>query len=79
MSPICLGVILTYFASLDAKPGVERTVSKESAMWNAAGIVGLTFLSVLAVHPFSLNNIQLGTRMRVACTSMIYKKVSCEL
>lgn len=51
-----------------------KKVTRDSALYNAYGIIGLTLLSVLSVHPFSLNNIQLGTRMRVACTSMLYKK-----
>lgn len=71
-SPICLGVILTYFASLNSDG--PPTVTRERALWNAFGIIVLTFLSIISVHPFSLNNIQLGTRMRVGCTSMIYKK-----
>lgn len=67
-----MGVILTYFASLDDP--ANATVTKNTAIWNAVGIVILTFMSTLVVHPFSLNNIQTGTRIRVACTSMIYKK-----
>lgn len=71
--PLCLGGILSYFAYLDSPDLPE--VSKQSAYINAIGIILLTLMTIIVVHPFSLNNIQIGTRMRVACTSMIYKKV----
>lgn len=69
--PLCLGGLVTYFAQQE-----NELISKEYAYYYATGIVVFSIIPVLVFHPFIFYIFQMGIKIRVGCSSLIYKKVS---
>lgn len=69
VQPLCLGGLVSYFA-----PG-QTTISKTEAYYYAGGIVACSFVPVAVFHHFILYIFQIGMKIRVACCSLLYKKV----
>lgn len=67
--PLCLGGLVSYFAQ------GQTTISKEEAYCYAAGIVLCSLLPVIIFHHYILYIFQIGMKVRVACCSLLYKKV----
>lgn len=68
--PLCLGGLVSYFA-----PG-QTAISRTEAYYYAAGIVLCSLVPVVIFHHFILYIYQIGMKIRVACCSLLYKKVS---
>lgn len=66
--PIALAYLIDYFAA-------GSTATREQAYWYAGAVVGLSMLSVFIQHHTNLRQCQLGMRLRVACCSLLYRKV----
>ncbi|KAH8359400.1 hypothetical protein KR093_006524 [Drosophila rubida] len=64
--PICLFGIMAYFTNVDP----DRT----KAMFYAAGLIAACVLTVITGHPCMLGIMHLAMKMRVAISSMVYRK-----
>lgn len=68
MEPLLLQRLLSFFT-----PNSEVTVSE--AYGYAAGVILCTALSVMIMNPCWMGIIHIGMKLRVACCSLIYRKV----
>ncbi|VVC96831.1 unnamed protein product [Leptidea sinapis] len=68
-TPICLGGLINYFSS--PKSGVTST----QAYLYALGIVGFMAMNATLIHPMLLNLLNMSMKIRVACCSLIYRKL----
>ncbi|OXU18927.1 hypothetical protein TSAR_000783 [Trichomalopsis sarcophagae] len=68
LQPFTLGLLIEYF-----EPG-SRT-AKSHAYVYASSLVLLTFLHSLLKHHIDLATLEIGMRLRIACSSLIYRKV----
>ena len=68
MQPIFLQRLLSFFT-----PGTTITLSE--AYGYAGGIILCTVLSVLIMNPFWMAILHIGMKLRVACCSLVYRKV----
>lgn len=50
-------------------------MSKQDALMYAGGVVLCSAFSVFIMHPYMLGIMHIGMKMRVACCSLIYRKV----
>ncbi|KAH8370754.1 hypothetical protein KR093_004890, partial [Drosophila rubida] len=66
--PIFLGGLISYFAE------GQTTITKESAYLYAMGIVLCSLVNSLVFHPFMFYVFAVGTRIRLACAGLIYRK-----
>lgn len=69
VQPQFLGGLVVYFS-----PGVQERTAASDAYLNAAGIVLCTFLMVICYHGYVLYSLQMGMRIRLTCSGLIYKK-----
>jgi ATP-binding cassette, subfamily C (CFTR/MRP), member 4 len=65
-----LGGLVSYFA-----PG-QLDISRKDAYWYASGIVLCPLVSVITFHPFIYYIMQVGMKIRIGCSGLIYSKVS---
>ncbi|XP_061390091.1 ATP-binding cassette sub-family C member 4 [Musca vetustissima] len=68
MQPLFLGGLVAYFAS------GQHSISKENAYLFAGGIVLCSIIPVLTFHPFIFYIFQVGTKIRLALSGLIYRK-----
>ncbi|KAH8290983.1 hypothetical protein KR054_007655 [Drosophila jambulina] len=66
--PLLLGGLISYFAY------GQTSVTKESAYLYAMGIVLCSLVTSLVFHPFMFHVFAVGTRVRVACAGLVYRK-----
>ncbi|XP_017087305.2 probable multidrug resistance-associated protein lethal(2)03659 [Drosophila bipectinata] len=66
--PLLLGGLISYFAY------GQTTVTKESAYLYAMGIVLCSLVTSLVFHPFMFYVFAVGTRVRLACAGLVYRK-----
>ncbi|KAH8263924.1 hypothetical protein KR038_004844 [Drosophila bunnanda] len=66
--PLLLGGLISYFAY------GQTSVSKESAYLYAMGIVLCSLVTSLVFHPFMFHVFAVGTRVRLACAGLVYRK-----
>lgn len=69
LQPLCLGGLVSYFA-----PG-QTHISKSEAYWYAGGIVFSSAVSVITFHPFILFIFEMGAKIRLGCSGLVYRKV----
>lgn len=67
--PLMLGKLLDYF-----RP--NTTISKTEALWYAGAVSGLNALSALLINQYIMRGFHYGMKVRTACCSLIYRKVS---
>ncbi|KAI5640112.1 ABC transporter domain-containing protein [Phthorimaea operculella] len=67
--PMCLEGLINYFSP------THSGVTKEAAYMYAAGVVGLMAISATMMHPMLLWLLNLSMKIRVACCSLIYRKL----
>ncbi|CAH2226671.1 jg14365, partial [Pararge aegeria aegeria] len=67
--PVCLEGLIHYFSP--SHTGIE----KYQAYLYAAGVVGLMAISATMVHPMILYLMDMSMKIRVACCSLIYRKL----
>lgn len=53
----------------------QSAITKDEAVIYAACLVGISIISVTIQHPFMLAVMHLGMKIRVACMSLLYRKV----
>jgi len=63
-----LGGLISFFAE------GQTTITKESAYLYAMGIVLCSLINSLVFHPFMFYVFAVGTRIRLACAGLIYRK-----
>ncbi|XP_076166864.1 ATP-binding cassette sub-family C member 4 [Ptiloglossa arizonensis] len=68
LQPYILGLLIWHF-----DPRATSTV-KEAYSY-ASGVVILTLVSALIVHHSNLGLLEVGMRMRIACSSLMYRKI----
>ncbi|VEN55189.1 unnamed protein product, partial [Callosobruchus maculatus] len=68
ITPICLLKLVEYY-----EPS-QMSVNEYDAYLYSIGIVAATFLNVVSSHHYMLGNLQLGMKVRVACSSLVYRK-----
>ncbi|KAH8407656.1 hypothetical protein KR222_009487, partial [Zaprionus bogoriensis] len=66
--PLLLGGLISYFAD------GQTSVSKQSAYLYAMGIVLCSLITSLVFHPFMFYVFAVGSRIRIACAGLIYRK-----
>ncbi|KAK4880384.1 hypothetical protein RN001_008530 [Aquatica leii] len=66
--PLLLGKLISYYT-----PN-QTSITKSEAYGYAAGVVCCSLLAVLIVHPYVLDVLHIGMKMRIACCSLIYRK-----
>lgn len=64
---------LFYYWTPDQSP-----IQKDEAYLYATGVVFVSFINVLVLHPYMMAVMHVGMKMRVACCSLIYRKVTRE-
>lgn len=68
--PIFLGWLVEYYS-----PN-QNTVEPTQAYLYAGAVVLCSALNVFVVHPYMMAILHMGMKFRVACCSLIYRKVS---
>lgn len=68
VQPLYLGTMLRYFT-----PG--STITKDEAYISAAAVVACSAIPALMIHPIGMGVSHIGMKLRVACCSLIYRKV----
>lgn len=66
--PLFLGGLVSYFSE------EEDDVSRTQAYLYAMGIVLCSLVGTLCYHPFMFYLFELGTRIRIACSGLVYRK-----
>ena len=72
LQPFTLGLLIQYF-------GHDSGMTKNQAYAYASGLVLLTFFHSLLKHHIDLSTLEIGMRLRIACSSLIYRKVMLKL
>ncbi|XP_058060768.1 uncharacterized protein LOC131211356 [Anopheles bellator] len=67
--PLLLGELVSYFT-----PN-QNEISERDAYWYAAGVIACSLLSVISFHPFIFYIFQLGMKVRIGASCLIYNKV----
>ncbi|XP_052748998.1 probable multidrug resistance-associated protein lethal(2)03659 [Galleria mellonella] len=67
--PVCLERLINYFSPTHAG------ISDSHAYMYAAGVVGLMALNAAMLHPMLLWLLEMALKIRVACSSLIYRKL----
>lgn len=65
----CLGGLLIYFS------GQLNNHHQRMAIWYGIGLILCAFVSTTTSNPYQLYAFQTGMKIRVLCTSLIYRKV----
>lgn len=65
----CLGGLLIYFS------GLLSNHHQHLAIWYGVGLISCAFVSTATSNPYQLYAFQIGMKIRVLCTSLIYRKV----
>lgn len=70
--PVFLGKLVEYYS-----PDHHNIKQNEAYMY-AGAVVLCSALNVFVVHPYMMAILHMGMKFRVACCSLIYRKVSVE-
>nr|CAI5829475.1 unnamed protein product [Callosobruchus analis] len=68
ITPMCLLKLIEYY-----EPH-QMSMTEYDAFLYSIGIIAATFLNVVSSHHYMLGNLQLGMKIRVACSSLVYRK-----
>lgn len=68
--PVFLGWLVDYYS-----PG-HNNINQNQAYMYAGAVVLCSALNVFVVHPYMMAILHMGMKFRVACCSLIYRKVS---
>ncbi|XP_014467785.1 PREDICTED: multidrug resistance-associated protein 4-like [Dinoponera quadriceps] len=72
LQPILQGWIIKYF---NGKPDASDRVTREDALIYTAYLVISLIITVILLHNVSLMMQQIGMRVRIACSSLVYRKL----
>jgi ATP-binding cassette subfamily C (CFTR/MRP) protein 4 len=70
--PLFLGRLVRHFSAAES----DTSITTEEAYIYAAGIVLCSALNVIVIHPYMMAIFHIGMKIRVACCSLIYRKVT---
>lgn len=70
IQPICLGYLVSYFAQSDS-----TQITSAEAYCYATGIVLSMTFTTFTLHPFLLFNSKTASKVRIACSGLIYRKI----
>ncbi|XP_043071061.1 probable multidrug resistance-associated protein lethal(2)03659 isoform X2 [Drosophila grimshawi] len=70
MQPLMLGKLVSFFS----ESSHVNNISKESAYLYAMGVVLCSLVKALCYHPYMFHLFKLGTRIRLACAGLVYRK-----
>jgi len=73
--PLFLGRLVRYFSESNS----DNAITLEEAYIYAAGVILCSGLTVFAIHPYMMGIVHVGMKIRVACCSLIYRKVICSI
>jgi len=73
--PLLLGRLVRYFSESSS----DSTITLEEAYIYAAGVILCSGLTVFVIHPYMMGIVHMGMKIRVACCSLIYRKVMCSI
>lgn len=68
--PLLLGIMIQYFM-----PGSR--ITKPDVFYYAGGLVLAVFLKNCCYHHYTMQTQLIGMRVRIACCSLLYRKVIC--
>ncbi|CAD1479365.1 unnamed protein product, partial [Heterotrigona itama] len=68
LQPILIGRLLQYYSNISA-------MTKEEAYLYAGGVVLCSAVLIFITHPYMLGVLHIGMKMRIACCTLIYRKV----
>ncbi|KAH6939777.1 hypothetical protein HPB50_021581 [Hyalomma asiaticum] len=68
MQPVMLGWVVRYFAH-------PESITKTEFYLSAAGVSILGGMHIFTHHPYFFNMQRMGMRIRIACCSLVYRKV----
>ncbi|KAK9296489.1 hypothetical protein QLX08_009536 [Tetragonisca angustula] len=68
LQPILIGRLLQYYSNIPV-------MTKEDAYLYAGGVVLCSGFLIFITHPYMLGILHIGMKMRVACCTLIYRKV----
>ncbi|CAG9768636.1 unnamed protein product [Ceutorhynchus assimilis] len=66
--PIVLGFYIRFFEK-------TSTQSPTTGWLLACGVIGMAFINCCIIHHSNMNNSRIGMRIRIACSSLIYRKL----
>jgi hypothetical protein len=69
--PLFLGRLVRYFSESNS----DSSITLEEAHIYAAGVVLCSGLNIFVIHPYMMGIVHMGMKIRVACCSLIYRKV----
>ena len=69
--PLFLGRLVRYFSGSN----LDSSITIEEAYFHAAGVVLCSALNIFVIHPYMMAIVHMGMKIRVACCSLIYRKV----
>lgn len=68
--PLCLGGLILYFR----RAGERAETTEQEAYYNAGAIVLCVLLPAIIFHPFILFTLDVGMKIRLGCSAMLYRK-----
>lgn len=69
LQPFVMGLLIQYFEH-------DSQTTKSQAYTYACSLILLTFLHSILKHHIDLGTLEIGMRLRIACSSLIYRKVT---
>jgi ATP-binding cassette subfamily C (CFTR/MRP) protein 4 len=72
--PLFLGWLVRYFSGSNSE--LDSHITIEEAYIYAAGIILCSALNIFVIHPYMMAIFHMGMKIRVACCSLIYRKVT---
>jgi ATP-binding cassette subfamily C (CFTR/MRP) protein 4 len=69
--PLFLGRLVRYFSGSNS----DSQTTIEEAYFYAAGVVLCSAINIFVMHPYMMAIVHMGMKIRVACCSLIYRKV----
>ena len=65
--PVLLGYVVRYYTD-------STSIEFKYAMWAAIGVCVCSFLNAITYHPYVMECMHIGMRVRVACMTLVYRK-----
>lgn len=68
VQPLTLGILIHHFDP-------RSTTTTSDAYLLASGVIVMAILQAIITHHSNLGQMEIGMRLRIACSSLIYRKV----
>lgn len=53
----------------------QSPIEKDEALVFAGGLIMISFMIIFTLHPYQMGVVHVGMKMRIACCSLLYRKV----